>query len=212
VGWKHDKYIQSHSKGLNCVCYTSTILLCGGGLEHLHCSHVSSRGRQKGNPVTRWDLVLQVGDLTQGWWPCSAKKCCEIQRTENWIKSGRIFSGRLWPKKWCFAGDNDISISTCLKSAGINCNRVIKKCMLKLQRGQKNSWKCYQLDGDRKYWRQGQIYVQKLHQASIYMWNRNMHTDQDYWPLRWDFWLKLNTADDVWTYNMVWACFKNEWR
>jgi hypothetical protein len=36
--------------------------------------------------------------------PCTAKPCCEIQRSENRMQ---IFLGRLWLKKSCFANDDD---------------------------------------------------------------------------------------------------------
>jgi hypothetical protein len=35
--------------------------------------------------------------------------CCVIQRSENRIKSGRIFYGRLWLKQDCFADDGEIT-------------------------------------------------------------------------------------------------------
>jgi hypothetical protein len=55
--------------------------------------------------------ILSLFNMMQGWQPCCPKKkknCCEIQRCENRMQSGRIFWRRLWLKKGCFARDDDL--------------------------------------------------------------------------------------------------------
>jgi hypothetical protein len=68
---------------------------CGGRLQFLHSSPASPRRRRTGthSPVTNGHnyqyLLFQVGSWLLGWQLFSIKDhWCEMQRHENWIKSG----------------------------------------------------------------------------------------------------------------------------
>jgi hypothetical protein len=95
--WIEALVIQIYLKQFWRVC--CELIPCGGGFEYFLRSPASRRSWRKGNPVPGVITgppssvrFLQVGGWSQGWQPCSVKYYgCEIQRSENWMQSGRIF-------------------------------------------------------------------------------------------------------------------------
>jgi hypothetical protein len=89
--------------------YMHSIIPCGGGIQYLHRIHASRRRRRKGNPLPgghnwatchwgtyteSWSSRLGVGrkaDDLALWKKKTTTYFCELESTENWMTSGRIF-------------------------------------------------------------------------------------------------------------------------